>query len=450
MEIQVSVLNKVADVVGKPIIVCDNSDYTIKFAFDSEWDAFPAKTAIFVYKRGAQYLSQEVTFSGDTVSVPPLQKVAGVSVGVYSGDVHTTTPAWIPCLASAKSHSAAHDNPPQDVYDQLVDLVNSGAVKGEDGISPHIGDNGNWYIGDVDTGVSASGGTGSATWDSISGKPDTFPPSEHNHDDRYYTEQEIDSQIQNLRNEIPSLTENITGITVDGTDLPVEDGKVALPIGSTTDLGVLKGAAGHGINVVNGEIRINGATNGNIDARTANKPINTINLNYAVKAALTDEKRISGLTDAEKKNACSTIGSVYDGRYELIEKITLTEDVTQISRAASPDGEAYNFKKLFIDYNGAKPMSRFRVQGTYKYGNNTFNYNCYIASNHAMGYIEIDASNILKYYGAGGGAAGYTTQWCTTGNNAQIQKADSITSLIIEGTQALYAGTVINIYGVRA
>lgn len=32
---------------------------------------------------------------------------------------------------------------------------------GKDGISPHIGSNGNWFIGDDDTGVSAGGGGGS-------------------------------------------------------------------------------------------------------------------------------------------------------------------------------------------------------------------------------------------------------------------------------------------------
>lgn len=30
---------------------------------------------------------------------------------------------------------------------------------GTDGITPHIGDNGNWWVGDTDTGVSASGGS---------------------------------------------------------------------------------------------------------------------------------------------------------------------------------------------------------------------------------------------------------------------------------------------------
>lgn len=45
---------------------------------------------------------------------------------------------------------------------------------GHDGITPHIGDNGNWYIGDTDTGVKAQGEPGepgaaaSLDWDSLS------------------------------------------------------------------------------------------------------------------------------------------------------------------------------------------------------------------------------------------------------------------------------------------
>jgi len=30
-------------------------------------------------------------------------------------------------------------------------------TKGEDGVTPHIGENGNWFIGEEDTGISASG-----------------------------------------------------------------------------------------------------------------------------------------------------------------------------------------------------------------------------------------------------------------------------------------------------
>jgi len=34
------------------------------------------------------------------------------------------------------------------------------------------------------------------SWDKISGKPSTFPPSSHNHDDRYYQKSDIDDKLE--------------------------------------------------------------------------------------------------------------------------------------------------------------------------------------------------------------------------------------------------------------
>lgn len=38
----------------------------------------------------------------------------------------------------------------------VADYAYQGTLKGADGVTPHIGDNGNWYIGDTDTGVKAA------------------------------------------------------------------------------------------------------------------------------------------------------------------------------------------------------------------------------------------------------------------------------------------------------
>lgn len=51
------------------------------------------------------------------------------------------------------------------------------------------------------------------------------------------------------------------------------------------------------------------ATSGNIDERTGTRAITPMNLNVAVKAALSDSKRISNMTDAEKANARNVIGA---------------------------------------------------------------------------------------------------------------------------------------------
>lgn len=36
-------------------------------------------------------------------------------------------------------------------------LIVSGKLKGEDGITPHIGENGNWFFGEIDSGIPARG-----------------------------------------------------------------------------------------------------------------------------------------------------------------------------------------------------------------------------------------------------------------------------------------------------
>lgn len=45
---------------------------------------------------------------------------------------------------------------------------------GEDGLTPHIGDNGNWYIGDTDTGKTSVGGVGPAGPEGPQGDPGTY------------------------------------------------------------------------------------------------------------------------------------------------------------------------------------------------------------------------------------------------------------------------------------
>lgn len=46
------------------------------------------------------------------------------------------------------------------IKDEKGNVIPIPAIKGEDGLTPFINDNGNWQIGDIDTGVSASGESG--------------------------------------------------------------------------------------------------------------------------------------------------------------------------------------------------------------------------------------------------------------------------------------------------
>lgn len=98
--IKISVSNKIPALEGTPSIVCGNSGYTITFAFDEEWAELPVKTARFVYSSGGVMKHQDAAFEGDTVAVPVLSNIREVWVGVFAGDLTTTTRVRIPCKPS--------------------------------------------------------------------------------------------------------------------------------------------------------------------------------------------------------------------------------------------------------------------------------------------------------------------------------------------------------------
>lgn len=80
-------------------IICGNSDYVIAFTFDSEWDGVSKKTARFIW--GGQYF--DVEFEGTQCTAPVIDNATEVEVGVYAGDLRTTTSAVIDCLPSILS-----------------------------------------------------------------------------------------------------------------------------------------------------------------------------------------------------------------------------------------------------------------------------------------------------------------------------------------------------------
>lgn len=121
--IQITVADKIARAQGTPVIVCGNSDYTVTFVFDREWAPYAAKTARFNFVRNGVRQYYDVLFEGDTVGIPPLNDVYEVGIGVYAGDIHTTTPARVPCSCSVTDGAAQHADPPADVYDQLLEYL---------------------------------------------------------------------------------------------------------------------------------------------------------------------------------------------------------------------------------------------------------------------------------------------------------------------------------------
>lgn len=95
--LHITVNNKVATYLSRDgNIVCGNSDYQIIFAFDDEWNGYEEKIARFIWSN--KFI--DVIFTGDSVQVPLISQTNLLTVGVYAGELATTTPARITCTPS--------------------------------------------------------------------------------------------------------------------------------------------------------------------------------------------------------------------------------------------------------------------------------------------------------------------------------------------------------------
>ena len=141
-EIVVTVKNKMAVGDGS-VIVCNNSDYVVRFALDSEWDALALRTMRIVYD---SYSHTDIAFSGDTVALPAIIDRTSIGIGLYSGDIHTSTCAMFDCERSVMGQNSHAVAPPSsDVYNEIVEMINNGRLKGdkgEDGTNGADGANG--------------------------------------------------------------------------------------------------------------------------------------------------------------------------------------------------------------------------------------------------------------------------------------------------------------------
>lgn len=127
--INVSVKKKIAVQTNDVIYICGNSDYVVDFDFDDEWLEHGFKTARFVYE--GKYT--DVVFEGNQCSVPVISNTYNIKVGVFAGDLRTSTPANISAKKSILCGSGTPEAPTPDVYNQMMELFNAemGAVEQE-------------------------------------------------------------------------------------------------------------------------------------------------------------------------------------------------------------------------------------------------------------------------------------------------------------------------------
>ena len=120
-------LIKIKDKIAKPLnncVICDNSDYTVKFIFDEEWEKEPLRIARFIWNK--QYV--DVQFTGDTCEVPVVSKTNNLAIGVYAGDLRTTTPAILVCHMSILSEDVIEHSVTPSEYEEIMKLLNAQAT----------------------------------------------------------------------------------------------------------------------------------------------------------------------------------------------------------------------------------------------------------------------------------------------------------------------------------
>lgn len=118
-EIKIKIRDKRAG--GTGTVICGNSDYTVAWDLDQEWEPYSAKTMRVNLADGTY---QDVVFTGNTAALPVLSTPGWASVGLYAGDLHTSRAADLRVLPSVTTPGGAPADPAEDVYAQITEKLN--------------------------------------------------------------------------------------------------------------------------------------------------------------------------------------------------------------------------------------------------------------------------------------------------------------------------------------
>lgn len=126
--VEIMIRNRIARAVGAPQIICGNSGYTVSFDFDSEWDAFEQKTAVFSFCQNGKRVILDVEFTGTSCSIPVITGSNLVEIGCYAGNIRTSSPAAVPCCECITDIPSELTEIPVDVYNELMEQKNLGEL----------------------------------------------------------------------------------------------------------------------------------------------------------------------------------------------------------------------------------------------------------------------------------------------------------------------------------
>lgn len=120
MKIYIDIANKKPTPKEDYKIVCGNSDYKIIFTFDKEWDEYKTKTARFNFSQNGVRKYIDVVFDGNECNMPALSKTALVEIGVFAGDLHTTTSCVLRCEKSILCQNGTPEELPENIYNKVI------------------------------------------------------------------------------------------------------------------------------------------------------------------------------------------------------------------------------------------------------------------------------------------------------------------------------------------
>ena len=118
-EIHIAVENGVASQRNTAVYICGSGDFTAVFAFEAGWPVEDLKTARFQ----TESTYQDVLFRGNACPVPVFTNARKLEVGVYCGNLRTTTPARIAIREGIRSAWGPPEDPAPSLYDQILEAV---------------------------------------------------------------------------------------------------------------------------------------------------------------------------------------------------------------------------------------------------------------------------------------------------------------------------------------
>lgn len=250
----------------------------------------------------------------------------------------------------------------------------------------------------------------------------------------------------------------VKDVQVGGTSILTE-GVANVPIAGNKVPGVI-GVDNYSIGVdANNNLFLFGARKGDVDARSGNIAIDPIHMDYAVKAAMCDGKGAAWTAD-EQKAARERIG--VHGEFELIEEITLSENVMNVAREAFPDGTHYNLRSLIIVVDSGNVENRVAIDGWVRLNAKLSPSEwAYIAPGKLVGVDELISFFVYRVSSDGSvdsyftsainaTSTAYTSYRAVVPSNI-VRFGKHINDFLIYSTgEAIPANTKITIYGVRA